>query len=106
MSNNKLRELPVPPIVKTDPNSFEIGRIWVAHKDQHVSLNIVWDDPAAWGIMLVDLARHAARYYNQQQGHPIEKIMARIKEGIDAEWDTPTTDITGAVMDKPPHTDD
>ncbi len=103
----KLRELPVPPPAETDPYAFELARIWAAHKAQHVSLNINANtDPAEWGLMLVDLARHVADYYHDQKGFPVEKVLGRIKEGFDAEWDNYTTDITGEILDKPPHTDD
>jgi hypothetical protein len=100
MSDKKLKELLVPPAVKTDPNAFEIARIWATHNSQHVSLNIIWDDPAAWGMMLVDLARHAADYYHQTQGVPTEKCLARIKEGFDSEWTNYTTDLSGEILDK------
>ena len=102
MSNQKLRELPIPPEALTDPKAFEIARIWGANDKQHVSLYIQWDDPAIVGLILVDLARHAANYYQQTQGHPIDKVLARIKEGFDAEWDDPTTPITGETQDGPP----
>jgi len=36
---------------------------------QHISLaTAVWDDPASWGIMLVDLAKHIAIAYQQTTG--------------------------------------
>ena len=46
-----MRELSVPPAID-DPKAFELIRIWIANKGQHVSLATqVWDDAAAWGIM-------------------------------------------------------
>jgi hypothetical protein len=102
----KLRELQVPPKVKTDPNAFEIARIWGAHDSQHVTLHLIWDDPGAVGIMLADLARHAANYYQQQHGYKNEDVLERIKEIFDSELNSPTSPIKGEVLDKPPETDD
>lgn len=99
MFKKKLNELAVPPIVTTDPRAYEIARIWAAHGGQHVSLKVMLvSDPSEWGLVLVDLARHVANFYNQEQGFPVDKVLSRIKEGFDAEWSTYTTDITGNVM--------
>jgi len=102
MFPKKLRELPVPPAAKTDPNAFEMARIWAAHNSQHVTLNINAEhDPAGWGLLLVDLAKHVANIYHQEQGHPVEKVLARIRQGFDAEWDHSTTDINTEQLDDP-----
>lgn len=53
----KPTELPVPGAVHADPKAIELLRVWAAGGKQHVTLATrVWEDPAAWGIMLVDLA--------------------------------------------------
>jgi hypothetical protein len=102
MPEDKLNELIVPPIVLSDPKAYEVARIWVAHKGQHVTLNMVWDDPAAWGIMLVDFARHVANFFHQEKGFSVDAVMERLKEGFDAEWSHHTTDIAGQTLDPPP----
>lgn len=62
-------QLPVPAAAGNDASAFELIRVWAAHGQQHVSLAIeVWDDPAAWGVMLVDLAKHVASAYQQTTG--------------------------------------
>ncbi len=62
MSEND--QLLIPSTAETDPDSFEVLRVWVANKAQHVSLRVgIWDDPMAWGIMLADLAGHIANSY-------------------------------------------
>lgn len=102
MFRKKLRELPVPPAAKTDPNAFEMARIWAANNSQHVTLDInSTRDPAEWGLLLVDLARHLANIYHQEKGYPVEKVLARIREGVEAEWDHPTTDIDTEQLDDP-----
>jgi hypothetical protein len=57
-------ELKIPDAAKADPQAREILRIWLAGGGQHVSFKTgVWDDPAAWGLMPADLARHVANSY-------------------------------------------
>ncbi len=98
MFGHKVNELHPPPAAEADREAVEIARIWVASGDQHVVLRPdVWEDPAAWGILLVDLARHAARTYHQSEGHDLPKTLSRIKAGFDAEWGTPTDEPTGGL---------
>lgn len=84
-------ELPIPDVAQQDPKSIELLRVWVANQEQHVSLRAgVWSDPAAWGIMLADLARHISNAYNQEIGLDPNQSLERIKAGLEAEWDSPT----------------
>jgi hypothetical protein len=93
------KELPIPAAVAADERAIELGRIWAAGGKQHVSLATgIWDDPANWGIMLVDLARHAANTYGASTGMTREAVLARIKEGLDAEWSHPTDEATNTTM--------
>jgi hypothetical protein len=95
----KPSELIVPPAAKSDPRALELVRIWAAHGEQHVSMNPgVWEDPATWGIMLVDLARHVANFYSQERGMKREEVLSRIKTLFDAEWGAPTSEATGSVV--------
>lgn len=89
-------ELVIPHAAATDPRAIELARIWAAEGKQHVSLATgLWDDPAAWGMMLVDLARHVANAYAETEGRPPADVLARIRAGFDAEWDNPTDVPTG-----------
>jgi hypothetical protein len=82
-------QLEVPDVAVHDPNSFELLRVWVANKAQHVSLRVgVWEDPAAWGIMLADLARHIVSAYSQEGAVDKVQTLRRIKSGFDAEIGT------------------
>ena len=87
----KINELQIPEPAKRDPNSFELLRVWVANKSQHVSLRVgTWEDPAAWGIMLNDLMQHIANAYHQDQGFDRIQTLKRIKAGLEAELSFPT----------------
>lgn len=83
-------ELSIPPeAIRAD--GFEVCRVWVAGDTQQIALRAdVWEDPAAWGLLLVDLARHIARAHAGNDADEYAAILARIKEGFDVEWDNPT----------------
>ena len=87
-------ELSIPPeAIRT--NGFEVCRVWIAGEGQQIALRTdVWEDHAAWGLLLVDLARHIARAHAGDSADEYAAILDRIKEGFDAEWDNPT-DETG-----------
>jgi hypothetical protein len=87
--------LPVPLAVAAASKAMEMARIWLVDGDQHVVLSPnLWKDPAAWGLMLVDLARHVASAY-ESQGHDRATILRRIREAFDAEWGHPTDSSAG-----------
>jgi hypothetical protein len=80
-------ELSIPPSALASATAMELVRVWAAGGKQHVSLAAeMWDDPASWGIILVDLARHVAGAYEQTKGLDRAKVLGRIKAGFDAEW--------------------
>jgi hypothetical protein len=82
--------LDVPPIAKSNPNSIEILRVWAAPGEtQQLTLRTVWEDVGAWGIMLVDIARHVAKAY-EHEGKDPNATLARIHELFISEWNNPT----------------
>ena len=83
-------DLSPPPSVKEAETSMELLRVWIVDKRLEVVLSgNLWKDSASWGLLLVDLARHVANAY-EEQGHDREAVLARIREGFDAEWRVPT----------------
>ncbi len=93
------KQLPIPPLAASDANALELLRVWAANGKQHVSIATgVWSDPAAWGMMLVDLAKHIANSYQQTSGRRGEEALARIRSGFDAEWLTATDKRTGQLL--------
>lgn len=84
-------ELMPPPAATDDARSFEIARLWVAGDAQHVRLRAdVWPDPAAWGVVLADLARHVALAYHHEEDHDVEDVLERVLAGFRAELESPT----------------
>lgn len=54
-------EIPIPPVAAQTPDSREVARVWIANGGCHVTLWSAFEDPAMWGMLIADLARHAAR---------------------------------------------
>jgi len=93
---SKSDELPIPDAARRDANSFELLRVWIANKGQHVTLRTgAWEDPAAWGVMLSDLMHHIANSYKQDRGRELSATLERIKAGLDAELSSATDCPTG-----------
>jgi hypothetical protein len=83
-------ELPIPSVVDEADQAMEMARIWLVDGDQCVVLSPnLWRDPASWGLMLVDLARHVAGAY-EAQGLDASTVLQRIREALDAEWEHPS----------------
>ena len=84
-----LKELNPPPLAQ-NPAAKEVLRVWaVADASQEYVLEPTWQDPAAWGLMLVDI-RHAARAYARNGQLTEQQVLDRILWGFKVEWSTPT----------------
>jgi hypothetical protein len=84
------RELALPPIARSNPEAVEVLRVWAAPgQPQQVVLKTTWADAGAWGLMLADIARHAANAYASQNRNPGD-VLARIRQLLDAEFSSPT----------------
>ena len=91
-------QLPIPGPADADPDAIEMLRVWAAGGKQHVSIDPgLWKDPASWGMMLVDLAKHIANAYDQTKQMDRVTALARLKEGFDAEWGHPT-DVPSGIL--------
>jgi hypothetical protein len=90
-------ELDPPPVASSRREAIEVLRVWAAPGEaQQLTLRTCWEDPGAWGLLLVDVARHAARAY-EREGRVAGEVIKRIREAFDAEWSSPTdepTDLT------------
>lgn len=94
----KRGELKIPVAASQDKESIELLRVWAAIGKLHVTISTeVWEDPATWGIMLVDLAKHVANAFELNTGQEFSEVLARIREGFDAEWGNPTDTATGQI---------
>ncbi len=93
------KQLPVPQAAIKDPNSVEIFRVWAVENTEHVSVNAgLWDEPAMYGVVLADLAKHIANAYKQKSNRDPRNALERIKAGFDAELESPTDTPKGGVI--------
>jgi|GEM_PF-983510 len=98
-----MKQFPLDPPCFEGEEAIEILRIWldngplsVCHK--FALLPRISNDVAAWGIILVDIARHVAHAYatsEPQSEKAYFEVLNRIKEGFDAEWGDPTDQSHG-----------
>ena len=81
------KQLAVPEAAQKDAASFELIRVWVAAQSQQISLRPgVWSDPAAWGVMLADLARNIVQVHvENDEDLDAEAFVAALLEGFDTE---------------------
>ena len=56
---------------------------------KEVVLKTTWKDAGTWGLMLADVARHAANAY-ENEGHDRVEVLARIRQSFEAEFSDPT----------------
>jgi hypothetical protein len=88
MTDPKFDALSLPPDV-LEKGGVEILRASVVDGAVSVALRRAFDDPFTWGVLLVDLARHAARIYAMETELSEEEAMAAIESGMRAEIDDP-----------------
>jgi hypothetical protein len=85
-----------PPPFAEQREAVEILRVWaLVGKGQQFSVQPVWKDPAAWGLLFVDLARYLAHVY-EQEGMNGDQVLLRIRQAFDAEWNSPTNQPSDA----------
>ena len=83
-------EQPIPPDALANDTAVEVLRAFVVDGGLSISFTRAFDDPAMWGMMLVDIARHAARVYEKEGAMSEAEAMGRIVEMFESELGTPT----------------
>jgi hypothetical protein len=89
MPERKFEALNVPPDA-LEKGGVEILRASVVDGAVSIALRRAFDDPFTWGVLLVDLARHAARVYAMETDLSEEEALAEVVSGIQAELDNPS----------------
>ena len=76
-------ELPAPAPVLDDARAFELARVWFAAGAPQLSARIaLWPDPAAWGLLLGDVARQLAARYAEEADVDAAMALERIRAGL------------------------
>ncbi len=87
--SNKFEALGLPPDV-LEKGGIEILRASVVEGAVSVALRRSFEDPFTWGVLFVDLARHAARIYAMETDISEDEALEAIAAGFRAEFEDPT----------------
>ena len=91
-------ELPPPPEAFSEEAS-EVIRAWVVDGGLHVSMMKSFDEAEVWGVLLADIARHAANIYAREDGGSVEEVLARIAGVFRSELMDPTDEaVTESIQ--------
>jgi hypothetical protein len=97
-----MKSLVIPPAAQNDDSAVQLVSAWVASGDLHCALSIGrWheggsDEAALWGILLSDLARHAAKALQDKYGLDSPDTIARIRQAFDREFSDSTAETKGS----------
>ena len=83
-------EQPLPPDVMDREDATEVLRVFMVDGGLSIAFQRAFEDPDMWGLLLVDLARHAARAYARESEFSEEGALARIVDMFEAELERPT----------------
>ena len=84
------KEQPLPPDVMSREDAVEILRVFVLDGGLSMAFQRAFEEPEMWGLLLVDLARHAARAYARESEYSEDEALSRILEMFEAEIQRPT----------------
>ena len=97
------KEQPLPPDVVGRDDAVEVLRAFILDGGLSIAFTRAFEEPDMWGLLLVDLARHAARAYACESGFTEEEALARILDMFEAEIARPTDIGTTAPRSQQGH---
>jgi len=92
------REQPLPPDVIGREDATEVLRAFVIDGGLSIAFTRAFEEPDMWGLLIVDIARHAARAYARESAFTEEEALTRIVDMFEAEIARPTD--TGVTMSR------
>jgi Domain of unknown function (DUF5076) len=84
------KEQPLPPDVMGREDATEVLRAFVLDGGLSIAFTRAFEEPDVWGMLLVDIARHAARAYARESEYTEQEALSRIVEMFEAEINRPT----------------
>jgi hypothetical protein len=84
------KEQPLPPDVIGRDGATEVLRAFVVDGGLSIAFTRSFEEPDMWGLLLVDIARHAARAYASESGYTEDEALSRIVDMFEAEIARPT----------------
>ena len=80
----------MPPDVMGRDDATEVLRAFVLEGGLSIAFTRAFDEPDIWGLLLVDIARHAARAYARESEFTEDEALRRIVDMFEAEIARPT----------------
>jgi len=77
-------KLSTPDSVSSDIDAIEVTRMWWSRGEPVMSIMPAFTDPAKYGEMLAQAARHMAHGYAIRKGHDEREAYMRILQGMNA----------------------
>ena len=84
------KEQPLPPDVVGRDDATEVLRAFVLDGGLSIAFTRTFEEPDIWGLLLVDIARHAARAYAREGAYNEDEALSRIVDMFEAEIARPT----------------
>ena len=84
------KEQPLPPDVIGREDATEVLRAFVLDGGLSIAFTRAFEEPEMWGLLLVDIARHAARAYARESDYSEEEALESILDMFEAEINRPT----------------
>ena len=83
-------EQPLPPDVMGREDATEVLRAFVVDGGLSIAFARAFEEPDMWGLLLVDVARHASRAYARERDYSEDEALRRIIDMFEAEIARPT----------------
>ena len=93
----------MPPDVVGRDDATEVLRAFVLDRGLSIAFTRAFEEPDVWGLLLVDVARHAARAYARESAYTEDEALARIVDMFEAEIARPTDVGTTAPRSQQGH---
>ena len=84
------KEQPLPPDVMGRDDATEVLRAFVVDGGLSIAFTRAFEEPDMWGLLLVDIARHAARAYAHESSYTEAEALARVVDMFESEIARPT----------------
>jgi hypothetical protein len=84
------KQQPLPPDVVGRDDATEVLRAFVLDRGLSIAFTRAFEEPDVWGLLLVDVARHAARGYARESDYTEDEALRRIVDMFEAEIARPT----------------
>ena len=97
------KEQPLPPDVIGRDEATEVLRAFVVDGGLSIAFQRAFEEPEMWGMLLVDIARDAARAYSRESSYTEDEALSRIVEMFEAEIARPTDIGTTAPRSQQGH---